>query len=390
MNYQMNLFRKWVARIYSEQMRFLLLLLLIVPIAAWGCAKSVGRKGVDDASMDAGYVVVQEDADAIVEGGDESDWELVESNTTESLTAIWGFEDDDIWALSANSLLHYDGRSWDVALENEQWNLTGLWGAAPDDIWAVGTFPEWFIMHYDGSGWEPYDFGETQPVSGFSGVWGTSAQSVYAFQLSSQATWEAPWYWDGTTWMEHNAEIVYPNEEERWSTEIYSSRPEASSTSPDNIVVADFGGIVLYDGTQWSVIESGLASTCTADAAWVLDGGGFLIGKSFCGIRAYGNVAGIPELDVEDFSPPVIFGGFWGTSDRDIYAIGFQWQAGRIRRGIMYEAHAVASHIWHYDGQSWSQEDLGDLAVSLSAIWGSPSGQVWVVGDEGTILRRRP
>lgn len=322
-----------------------------------------------------------------------SGWEKIESNTSETLVGIWGSARNDIWAVGGSTLVHYDGRSWQVAVAGQpSWYLRGLWGSAADDIWAVGVIDDGgstsptraLIIHYDGSDWRPYDLGETPPPYYFMGVWGTSSRNVYAFQ-ASEVGWDLPWHWDGVQWKEHDAHVVY-SDPNVWSTDIYSSRPQISGTSPDNIIVADFGGIVRYDGTQWIVMESGLASSCTADAAWALSSGDFLIGKSFCGIYRYHGDSSALELDVEDLEASVIFGGFWGFSDLDVFAVGYRWLAGTTGG---HPAHALASYIWRYDGQSWSAQDLGDLAVPLNAVWGSASGEVWVVGDEGTILHLR-
>jgi hypothetical protein len=42
--------------------------------------------------------------------------------------------------------------------------------------------------------------------------------------------------------------------------------------------------------------------------------------------------------------------------------------------------------ILHYDGASWSVTTSG-TSVSLFAVWGTSSGEVYAVGDYGMILR---
>jgi hypothetical protein len=360
------------------------------------CSAGFCRKGVDDASMDAGYTDFLEDADALVDAGVGSEWELVESNTVETLTRIWGFDDDDIWSLSVNSLLHYDGQSWAVAFENEQWYLKGLWGASPDDIWAVGSILEEgssssspYIMHYDGIGWEQYEFGETAPIDGFIGIWGSAADNIYAFRSGSR-DWPLPWHWDGSAWNEHDVEVVYTERADRYKDQAFHTHARAHGTSPDNIFVADFGALSHYDGTQWTILESEFNS-CWSGAAWALSNGDFLVGKGGCGIYRYHDDVSSIELDVMDsfWGSTVSINEIWGFSDTDVFAVGTESRrAEDARDGSII----IGSHIWRYDGQSWTEEDLGDLAagVGLLAFFGSPSGVLWVVGDEGTILRRRP
>jgi hypothetical protein len=73
--------------------------------------------------------------------------------------------------------------------------------------------------------------------------------------------------------------------------------------------------------------------------------------------------------------------GVWGSSASDLYAVG--GFAGRY------------GFIWHYDGSSWSDVGLPDEIPldgagelpSLFKVWGSGPDDVWVVGDNGTVLR---
>ncbi len=350
------------------------------------CQAGFCRIGGGEPSVDAGGIKDDEDAASV--------WEVIESNTSEPLIGIWGSASDDIWALSQHELLHYDGQSWEVAIENEQWHLKSLWGSASDDIWAVGvisaevstTLSSALIAHYDGVSWLQYDLGETALLSSFTGVWGTSADNVYAFRATG-GLWLLPWHWDGSSWKEHDAEIIYGDGSDGLSAEIFGARAVAHGTSSDNIVVADFGGLIHYDGNQWTVLESQLLPFCWADAAWALSNGDFLVAESVCGIYRYRDGSATIDLETSRPSPDMVsFGGFWGFSDTDIFAVGYEYRQGNMWN----ETTVVASRIWHYDGQSWSEEDLDDLAVELSAIWGSPSGAVWVVGGEGTILRLRP
>lgn len=321
------------------------------------------------------------------------EWELMESDTSESLTAIWGFDDDDIWVAGETLLLHYDGDAWEVAFENL--SFRDLWGSAPDDIWAIGSLGtetesgyEEGIFHYDGKNWEHYDMGEEEPANGFTAIWGTSADNVYAFRVA-EGWWPLPLHWDGRSWKEHDAEIVKDDEEDEEGS-IFSWETEIAGNSPDNIIVADWGGLVHFDGTQWTILESTLIVTCQgANAAWALSNGDFFVGIGDCGIYRYSDRSKSIELNVSqesDSEQIITFSGMWGLSDTDIFTIGTQ-----LRRNVTDDGwDVIASSIWRFDGQSWSEDDVGDLAVRLYGIWGSPTGELWIVGDEGTILRRRP
>lgn len=44
-----------------------------------------------------------------------------------------------------------------------------------------------------------------------------------------------------------------------------------------------------------------------------------------------------------------------------------------------------SNKVWHFDGSSWTQLIIGN--VPMSDLWGSPTGELFAVGGEGTILR---
>ena len=74
--------------------------------------------------------------------------------------------------------------------------------------------------------------------------------------------------------------------------------------------------------------------------------------------------------------------GVWGTAPDDVYAVG----------GI----GARSGFIWHYDGQDWSNLPLpadmpklpNTATAGLFKVAGTGHGDVWVVGNRGTVLHR--
>jgi photosystem II stability/assembly factor-like uncharacterized protein len=82
---------------------------------------------------------------------------------------------------------------------------------------------------------------------------------------------------------------------------------------------------------------------------------------------------GILHYDGTSWSPEQLpgtagYGGIWGSASDDIYAIG--------RNG----------NILHYDGTQWSSVDQSVTTSYLRGVWGSSETDVFVVGGSGTIL----
>ena len=76
--------------------------------------------------------------------GQRTEWQVVESPTTETLHAVWGAAPNDAWAVGeSGTILHWDGSAWKPALaafpaNKKKPHLYGVWGSGPDDMWIVG------------------------------------------------------------------------------------------------------------------------------------------------------------------------------------------------------------------------------------------------------------
>ncbi len=137
------------------------------------------------------------------------------------------------------------------------------------------------------------------------------------------------------------------------------------------------GPMVLHwDGDTWQRLATGQRG----DLWWVyaIDDAAFMAGANATILR-YADGA------FERFTTPglgkTILYGVWGSSASDVYAVGSE--AGRN------------GFIWHFDGDEWSALDLpsdipldGNNDVSpFFKVWGTSADDVWVVGDDGIILR---
>ena len=64
--------------------------------------------------------------------------------------------------------------------------------------------------------------------------------------------------------------------------------------------------------------------------------------------------------------------GIWGSSRRDVYAVG--------RKGT----------ILHSTGNgTWVAQAMGKTLSTFNGVWVSPGGEVYAVGEKGVILRGR-
>ena len=151
-------------------------------------------------------------------------------------------------------IAHYDGSTWSRPAEpaiREFGRVYDVSAASPGDVWAVGSQASPYdlppdepnvlhkILHYDGISWS-HNFGfaafAREPL-GFSGVWATATNDVFAVGYSGQI-----WHYDGSAW----SSMTSPT-----SAHL---RDVWGSSAPDVFAVGD-AGILRYDGTSWSVIN---------------------------------------------------------------------------------------------------------------------------------------
>jgi outer membrane protein OmpA-like peptidoglycan-associated protein len=135
------------------------------------------------------------------------------------------------------------------------------------------------------------------------------------------------------------------------------------SSSPDAVVaVGNCGLVVRWDGSQWSVQESGTDT-------WLLA----VWGSGPDDVFAAGRRGTVLHWNGASWSPMTTGSAahlfaLWGSGPRDVFAAGSD--------GV----------VLHWDGRRWSQQASGTHEY-LYGLWGSGPNHVIAVGTSGTILR---
>ncbi|KPA17730.1 hypothetical protein MHK_002052, partial [Candidatus Magnetomorum sp. HK-1] len=237
-------------------------------------------------------------------------WEDESIGGSDVISDVWGSNSTNVYAVGdfTGYLLKYNGTTW----ANQNWdtsgnNLRGIFGFDENNIVIVG---DWGLVRiYNGSTWQPYDVGNTY----LSGVWGSSPDNIYACGSIYGTSYIHRF--NGTSWSQ-----VY-------STSAVNGLYAIWGTSENKVyVVGNDGYIIHYDGTDWSIIESG------------------------SGISLY---------------------GVWGTNENNIYVVG---QSGTINQ---------------YNGTSWSSVNSG-TSQNLRCIWALNNKDMYIVGDSSTMLHWEP
>lgn len=250
-----------------------------------------------------------------------------------------------------------------------------IWGTSPSDVWTGGTAGATALHHWDGTSWTA----SPDVTHQVEGIWGSAANNVYAVGGSSISQY------DGTTWTAHPS--VSSNLLAVWGTgsDVYVGGDNATllkssgggafaavsgtSLAGTDSVVGIWGSdannvyivgskVERWDGTSWTVVNTGLGNTATdvwgsgANDVYV---GGFNGALVHWDGTTWSAVTGCGTADV---------GGIWGTGPGDVYMVN---EAGEV------------CHKW----------DIKPFAIytqrassGFNAIWGSGRLDVWYAGDD--------
>ena len=88
-----------------------------------------------------------------------SKWTIMNSETLENLTAVWGVAGSSIvFAVGDNgTILRYNGKGWTVMSSTSDAKLYNVWGTASNNVYAVGQYGA--LLRFNGTAWYSVDVG---------------------------------------------------------------------------------------------------------------------------------------------------------------------------------------------------------------------------------------
>jgi hypothetical protein len=229
-------------------------------------------------------------------------------------------------------------------------HIEDIWGFNENEVYATFSGS---ILRYDGSDWTLFAEGFS---TAFSALWGIDSGCMYGVGGYRFGYIE---HYNGVEWMDTTINDVFT---------FY----DICGGSPDDIYAVGFrssygqldeGVVYHYDGIAWSEFTAGLGHRCIgvtlADTSVYLavnytTHGGILTRSS------------TGWIGIGSFDEPI--NGICSTADGDVFAV-------------------TDNQIGHYDGHSWTTQDLSHLLVSqMRRIWAHSSEDIWVAGFLGQIL----
>lgn len=359
-------------------------------------------------------------------------WSLVSTGQPSSLSVVYGFAANDVWAAGANGVgLHWDGTHWsqnDVSTDGQSiatlWGINGsLWAggslssypysnqfaveadsfngtswkfnwslcnSALSSIWGATLNDVWFTC--SGEGFEHFDGASITSVSAgvtpLTGLWGTSASSIWALGSSN-----ALLHFDGSSW-------------------ALASMPDQPLGSLWGTSDSDFwsinGKTALHfsSGTQWTELPipavAGLGAVHGSSPTNIWGVGWYNSLAHFDGVAWSASNAATTT------SPPAAtFNAVWASGPDDAWIVGnntiSHWDGQSLSIVVPSLPHflsaiqgAAANDIWatggsvvmHYDGSAWTDRSSGlGSQIQIWRIWPTGNGEAFGTDDNGNIYR---
>lgn len=354
---------------------------------------------------------------------DGTKWATFPSMTTEYLTSVWGTGDNNIYVGAQSGLIRrWNGTAWSTANNFNNYGIYSIWGTDPANVFAVGdilitdpmrrdaTKRQATFLKWNGTNsFVDVDVANA-PKVGMFGLHGSSAQSLIAVGSSGTVVTYTSGTFKSSSMVDVLTGVAGP-----------VAGITGSSTS-DLVAVADWGTTLRYAGTSWSVVPSsayvrfrGVAGSADNlfsvaydftpgmekplvqkwnGTAWtaetIMGSTADLRGVAVSGTNAY--AVGIGETILkrsgttwtkQTISLPgqSTLRGVWVSGDT-VWAVG-----GGDPQEQFVSSTYPAKALYSTGGSQFMQVTIPVTDKILRAVWGADPNNVWVVGDEGTVLK---
>lgn len=340
---------------------------------------------------------------ATVLTGQAGQWTEGPEGSTSNLKALWASQPDEIWAVGeSGTILRWDGIAWrQVAspAKNDSTRLQDIFGLASNDLWAVGyefDAKRGVVLRYDGVAWR-WDpaAANAAPLANvvLNSVWGRSSADLWvAGQLQDPAS--------------SARGVILRRVQESWSLDPRTNSLDLAQVDMRGVWGLDDQQVAI--GNRWtsSEVQSEVYER-TFPGTWQLvkklpgaellrlRGGvnqelwamGRIPRKAATLLRRAGT--GVHPRTWEDLSSKIEQHKDLVLTDVHAAGADEEWFSGYLLddpgSGC---AKSFRGAVLHGVAGKWEVMPSG-AATDLRSIVSTQSGDIWVAGGGGTILRRR-
>lgn len=286
-------------------------------------------------------------------------WKTLSAGTTVELHGVWGTAANDVYVVGAGgTVLRYDGAKLSPMASGTQTTLRGVWGSGASAVYAVGgDKQDGVVLRHDGSKWAAL---HQQKDAGLYSVWGSGASDVHAVGYGSSGG--VALRYDGTAWNSSG------------SGASVADLVAVCGLSSTEVYAVGNGKVLSLGSSGWSEdTDFGLFVTLGGLSCAKADAYAVTTGKTSIGTTGKDGLVAFKEAGVWKSVTlnSIELGAAWARSKTALYALGDSKGSGTVV---------------HSDGKKYTT--LKQLkGKRLNAIWGAPSGELFVVGSGGTVLK---
>jgi hypothetical protein len=264
------------------------------------------------------------------------------------------------------SFHYYDGTNFYTSTDLTTDHITAVWAWAEDDIWAGGYTTGPIIKHWNGSIWTAYDLSGITTTGYVSSLWGYSPTTMYLSIVDFSGALGALLQWDGTSWA-----VIYSLAAPYTSSSVHGVSPSYVSIA----VTVDIGVVVgvlgIWDGVFMEAAPGGfpglVGSSCNGvyspevnntlalfqDVA--TDAGSIYRYNGAAVVQDVSGVLGVGVNALFDIN---------GTGPNDIWAVG------------------AGSEVIHYDGVTWTRVAFPTPNIALRKLWIKSTNNIYLLGTD--------
>jgi len=276
-------------------------------------------------------------------------WSLVPSGTTADLRGVWSLDGKEVWIAGARgTFLRWTGSGWSQVADVGADDLTSIWGDNPSALWLVGNRGATRL-------WNGARISTGPLFSGsLNAIWSVAPGDAWAVGEGGLAV-----HWDGTAWSQQDA-----------GTDE-ALRDVWAAGKNDVWAVGESGAPLHWNGSHWERVPTGT----NAGLSGVFGSGSadvWTVGPD-AGFWHWGGSAwtSVPSPSCGGRFTPTCLGpsAVWVRGPTEAWTSG------------------AAATIEAWDGGVWAftsyQQGLNppSPAQSLSAIWGTPNGTLFINGE---------
>ncbi len=299
----------------------------------------------------------------------DSGWHFMTSNTNIHLFSVWGSSANAVWAGGdQGTALYFNGSIWQARptpAEATTQRIFSIHGTAIDNVFALADGK---LIHYDGAQWSLV---ASLPVG--SASFHDLPACVFAYGPGDAFVWGL----HATTAELYRVQngVVTKLGTQAHPFSYYGESPYTCGIhvfSPTDVVLAGGSGTVRFNGTTFDEVSNPVIGS--SESLYVASLTSIFVMLPSNSVRQWTGSGGFANLTTGLRGTAQAIAG---TAANRVFLVGSTTSA-------TDPAHSV---VMFYDGLGWTVEPTPVVTPSLNAVWAAASGEVFAVGNSGTILR---